>query len=373
MFLRGRDLSNSRLQIDSLDGLRGLAVLLVFLSHTSNQGFFLFPFLNFAGIGKEGVYLFFMLSAFLLTIPFLEEGKAAFKLAPLTNYFVRRFFRIYPLYIIFLVFCFVSGNYLWILLGISKPIGIPYILSPNQVYEHIFLIQGVGVSWSILVEFRFYFVLPLVAFLYAVIFRNNIYLSVCTTLLLVTLSHFLWPKDDPVFYPSILCPYIGIFFLGCGLASLHHYSKTSPLMNLRKVRILIDFAAVVAVLGLIYLIPAVTNLLTDRNVPLDYYHKEYLLLGGLWGLVLFACVNGFGVFRWFFELPLLRYLGFISFSLYFFHTTSVALIKYFMPQIPFAAWWMLIVGVCISHVTWFYIERPTAKIRFKQKPHIYYS
>ncbi len=36
--LQGRDLSNTKFQINSLDGLRGLAVLIVFLSHTSNRG-----------------------------------------------------------------------------------------------------------------------------------------------------------------------------------------------------------------------------------------------------------------------------------------------------------------------------------------------
>ena len=158
MFLRGRALSNPQSQIDSVDGLRGVAVLLVFLSHTSNQGFFLFPFLNLAGIGKEGVYLFFVLSAFLLTLPFLEGGAGAFKKAPLINYFIRRFFRIYPLYIVFLIFCYFTGGYLWILLGLPEPLGIPYVLSLKQIYEHIFLIEGVGVSWSILVEFRFYFI-----------------------------------------------------------------------------------------------------------------------------------------------------------------------------------------------------------------------
>ena len=59
--LKGRNLSNEKLQIDALDGLRGLAVLIVFLSHTSNDGVFLLPSANFSGIGKSGVFLFFVL------------------------------------------------------------------------------------------------------------------------------------------------------------------------------------------------------------------------------------------------------------------------------------------------------------------------
>ena len=60
------------LTIKSLDGLRGFAVLLVLLSHMSLVGINLVPGLDFAGIGKAGVYLFFVLSAFLLTWQSLE-------------------------------------------------------------------------------------------------------------------------------------------------------------------------------------------------------------------------------------------------------------------------------------------------------------
>ncbi|RZA09933.1 MAG: hypothetical protein EOO68_00290 [Moraxellaceae bacterium] len=174
----------------------------------------------------------------------------------------------------------------------------------------------------------------------------------------------MWPENDAS-NASILCPYIGIFFMGCGVASLHYHAKTSLFMNKKNTCIFIDGLAMLAVLGLIYLIPSVTGFITGKNIPLDYYHKKHLLFGALWSLILFACLNGFGMFRWFFELSALRYLGFISFSLYFFHTTSVALIKYFLPQLPFAAWWMLLIAVGISHLTWFLIEKPTARVRLK--------
>ena len=58
--IEGRDISDNKLQINSLDGLRGLAVLAVFLSHTSNKGIFLIPNADFSGIGKSGVFLFFV-------------------------------------------------------------------------------------------------------------------------------------------------------------------------------------------------------------------------------------------------------------------------------------------------------------------------
>ncbi len=225
-----------------------------------------------------------------------------------------------------------------------------------------------GVSWSILVEFRFYFILPLVAFLYAVVFKNNIYYSILTTILLILVSQLIWPKDGVPLYSTILGNYIGIFFLGCGVAVLHHHAKSSEIMKSKRICLAIDGLAMLAVSGLIYLIPSVTSFFTGQNIPLYYYHDQYLLFGALWSVVLFACLNGAGLFRTFFELSVLRYIGFISFSLYFFHTTSVALIKYFAPQMPLAAWAMLLFGIGISHITWRYIEKPSSKIRFPGKP-----
>ena len=69
--IKGREVSNQKLYVHALDGLRGLAVLMVFLSHTSLSGHRALPFVNFAGTGKMGVFLFFILSSFLLTYPFL--------------------------------------------------------------------------------------------------------------------------------------------------------------------------------------------------------------------------------------------------------------------------------------------------------------
>ena len=42
LMIKGRELSDNKFQLDCLDGLRGLAALMVFLSHTSNEGIYFF-------------------------------------------------------------------------------------------------------------------------------------------------------------------------------------------------------------------------------------------------------------------------------------------------------------------------------------------
>ena len=96
-----REISDEKFQMDSLDGLRGFAALIVVFSHTSNAGMFFIPLLDLRGVGKSGVFLFFLLSSFLLTLPLLRKKKEVLSLSVMSHYWQRRFFRIYPLYTLY--------------------------------------------------------------------------------------------------------------------------------------------------------------------------------------------------------------------------------------------------------------------------------
>ena len=170
--IKGREVSDKKLYVHALDGLRGLAVLTVFLSHTSLSGHRALPFLNSAGTGKMGVFLFFILSSFLLTYPFLIKQEKCFERNALINFSYRRFFRIYPLFVLYLLVALVSSYVLPSALNRPES-GIPFFLTPIEFLKHVFLQQGKGVTWSILVEFRYYFVLPVLAYVYAVLFRGD--------------------------------------------------------------------------------------------------------------------------------------------------------------------------------------------------------
>src|SRR4051812_21002492 len=91
-------------RLPALDGLRGLAVLLVLLDHASDTDLRLFPAANMNRAGKYGVYLFFVLSAFLLTPPLLlRPSTELVRARTWINYAIRRFMRIFPLYAVVLV------------------------------------------------------------------------------------------------------------------------------------------------------------------------------------------------------------------------------------------------------------------------------
>ena len=131
--------------IKSLDGLRGLAAIIVFISHSANHG--LLPSVLGSGFGKVGVMVFFVLSGFLMASLYLEKPAT---LAAQREYFVARFGRVFPLYyFILLVSLCVSVWGGWS----SYPFNYE---SAGAFIRSLFLIDAVSILWTIPVEIQFY-------------------------------------------------------------------------------------------------------------------------------------------------------------------------------------------------------------------------
>ena len=142
-----------------LDGLRGMAILLVMLYHYFT-GFGIFDF------GWTGVNLFFVLSGYLLTerlYPYLKDKKLILK------FYVNRIVRIVPIYFLFLIVFFAT---IYIFASAET------IRSFSYYSEHIaaffgYIINWVFITkenhgadhlnhlWSLAIEEQFYLVFPL--------------------------------------------------------------------------------------------------------------------------------------------------------------------------------------------------------------------
>ena len=144
--MRGRH-EKGRQFVAALHGLRGLAVLYVVVSHIGNSGARLFP-LPHDAIGKVGVWIFFGLSAFLLTTGLRSELTRLPRTTAIARYAVHRVFRIYPLYLVVLAIHWMIGD-----------------IDGAALLRHVALVEGHRELWAIPVEFQYYLVVPLIAVL----------------------------------------------------------------------------------------------------------------------------------------------------------------------------------------------------------------
>jgi peptidoglycan/LPS O-acetylase OafA/YrhL len=168
--------------IPEIDGLRFLAIISVVILHlrswlikhynfSSQSDVFDFSFFDSLTLrGDIGVKLFFIISGFILAIPFanfylLKEIKVNLK-----NYFLRRLTRLEPPYVIVMTTLLLF--YVYVVKSISMFDGLLRYLS-SVFYVHNFVYPDQrpflnGVAWSLEIEVQFYILAPIVALIFLI-------------------------------------------------------------------------------------------------------------------------------------------------------------------------------------------------------------
>lgn len=342
--------SSQNLQIDSLDGLRGVAILFVLFSHTSVLG----PLLgvNFAGAGRYGVLLFFFLSSFLLSIPLLKK-KSLLDSKIWTNYAKRRCLRIFPLMATVLTINYALNNLFH--LHLYKDYSIVETLKIMSLYE------AKDVFWTIYIEFRFYLLLPAMIFLFR-LFKNNILFCTIITLSIISANEFIWPLKGFGLFPVDFRPYLPVFLMG-NLGALYYMKKD----DLRKSfsRLTYEILALSAFLLVLITIPAIWNFLTGDNVTATHFQVHYLPYGLAWLVFTYSFLNGAGFIEKILTSRTLRFIGLISFSGYLWHWFIIYAIKEFVPLLPSAqALIAFPLTFAASYLSFLVFERPFLVKRF---------
>lgn len=146
-------MSGSKTRILGFDGLRALAFVLVFVSHK-------FIASTSERYGTAGVWLFFVLSGFLITRILashradIEAGTSSVR-ASMQEFYLRRTLRIFPVYYLFLAVVTVAASYGLLDLGdIWRQAA--YWLYLGNVYIEFHDWGPVGHLWSLAVEEQFY-------------------------------------------------------------------------------------------------------------------------------------------------------------------------------------------------------------------------
>src|SRR5258708_2859232 len=222
-------------KIRFVDALRGIAILGVLIIHCGQIGTNKYPILFQTVIinGAIGVQLFFVASAF--TIFLTYSNRYDKETNPITNFFIRRFFRIAPMYyfgIVYFLWQDGFGARYW--LGDASNISIWNVLS-NTLFVHsinpYWITSVVPGGWSIAVEVCFYCLVPFlflrvrnlnqafVMFLLTILLR--MFLQALLQRFPLIISEHLW-REYLFFYPPDQFP-----VFACGII-LYFLINTSP-------------------------------------------------------------------------------------------------------------------------------------------------
>lgn len=332
----------------ALDGLRGLAVLLVLLSHSSYGEIFIHEYLDFRKIGKVGVYLFFVLSAYLLD----RQIAQAFILKKTSkrywaNYAMRRFLRIYPLFFIALL-SYGALHLLGFRSVINRLIDIP---------KHLLLLSGEGIFWSIPVEFKYYLISPFI------IFFCHKYLKWDRTKLLFLFSILIICSisiELTYNLPSYsTLRYLPIFLIGT-MISIYELTIKNKSVNLNQPLLgtigIISLSLII--LSTPYYAKSVFNL--EFNLHASTLYLPYAIL---WGIILISTKYGKGLLNYLLEVKALRFIGTVSFSVYLSHMPIIAFVMEVNIPESFKFYLFFFLTILLSSLSFLLIERPLSKIR----------
>lgn len=330
-----------------LDGIRGIAILLVLLSHV-----FRWPI----GGGKTGVGMFFVLSGFLITTLLLEEHEDRGTVS-LRSFYLRRAFRLGPALLAFLM--------VYVLVAL--------FIQPELRFDRLWAAAGallyvadfnlwlggfkteIDPLWSLSIEEKFYMVWPAVLLLAS---RRSRLLPVCLIGIVVfaVLRHVtamfgwgLWIYAPQAHFDQILIGAALAIFAKRGLPP-----ATEPW-------------AIGGLAGLALYLGVWLPALHESAVPGGLNHPVWYSTG-LWvlGLSTAALIWAALSVRWLTRLLAFRplvFVGLISYSLYLWHTVIWALVEATLPA-KLSSQLLIIVGsFAAATLSYVFIERPALEFR----------
>jgi peptidoglycan/LPS O-acetylase OafA/YrhL len=293
-----------------LDGLRAIAILLVFTAHLRGD---LWPGIH----GATGVTLFFVLSGYLITTLLLRE-EARFGKVDFRAFYVRRTFRIYPLYL------GVIALYCVLILGLGMEAARRGLWVENLPYivwfpEHLPYFRTTDVyppfsgAWSIGIEEKFYLVWPVLGFALIAKWKR----ARIPVLASIAAASFVTGFSDDLVY---LSPYQHLAFGAIAAVLLHRERTYAAVATLGRPPVLLAVASVALALQF------------TTGTAVYIYGDLY----GVHGLVLALLVAGLVTTRasgvaWLSSRPM-AFLAAISYTFYLVHGFVVNGVEMIVPE-----------------------------------------
>lgn len=344
-------------QYKFIDALRGLAILLVIATHVASIARPSFPTLRLIAVnGAFGVQLFYIVSS--LTLFLSAHQRNQIEKRPTLNFFIRRVFRIVPLYYLAIVIYTLkngTGPNYWAPNGISWwQYGLTLLFLHGWHPEAINAIIPLG--WSIAIEMTFY---PFIPLLYRKI--NDTGKALLLILGSLILQLVLVAVYKPILLQYVTGYIVQVYFylwffaqlpiFGLGILAYQILRNHKPENNKSLGNAFILLA--------LFLYIAFLQTSTYLNILPTYF---------LYGVAFLVLTVGlyFNPIKLFVN-PITQWIGKISYSLYLVHYIFLVDLKSWIPldarfgkTAQFALYYMILLGIssATSYVTYRFIEVP---------------
>jgi len=342
---------NRPIYIPSLDGVRAIAFLIVFVAHAM-------PHRDLPG--GFGVTIFFFLSGYLITTLLRSEAQACGSVS-LKHFYLRRILRIFPpAYITLTIIAILAACGLLYNTESYKSLFAGFLYLSN--YWNIFgfgnLPAGMGILWSLAVEEHFYLLFPPLyyRFVLSLISRKRQALW----LIMLCAGALIWRLCRAIFFHS---PWENIYegtdtrfdsiLYGCLLAVVANPRLGDEVQWLRK------HASILALAGMML----IASSFAYRN-PFFRETFRYSLLGI--GLAPIFFLISLPERHWLtrcLEWPLLRWLGQLSYTMYLIHHTLFHhFYRFYQPRFLLASG-IFVATVCYAQAMRSFVELPLQRAR----------
>lgn len=333
-------MSNERIYLQGLNGLRAIAATAVVFSHIClNLPEYRLPGLGGLDAANFGVTIFFSLSGFLITYLLLVEKESSGHVE-IGKFYVRRIARIWPLYFFYMLlvllyfrFAILDERILW------------YILfTPNVAFVIGQTLPLLGHYWSLGVEEQFYIVWPWIVKYSRRLVSVLVAFVICFILLKLLLKFAHMDRTYAFFHYSRF----GCMAIGAIAANLYWSGHQLVTIVSKK--------WVQLICWILFALVAI-----NRFHIASLIDHEIIAVATV--IVILSQVKGVGIFS--LEKKWLSYLGKISFGMYVYNPLIIALCSIPAEKIGEDLAWLKyafafvvvpIVVVIVSHLSYRYLE-----------------
>jgi peptidoglycan/LPS O-acetylase OafA/YrhL len=347
--------------IPEIDGLRFIAIssVLVFHLHeylnifdlnvySDNIDYSVLRYITQKGV--VGVPLFFVISGFILGLPFAKYHINNEKKVNIKNYFLRRLTRLEPPYLLVMTIMFVA--YVFVVQKYPFDLGLSSYFS-SIFYSHNYIFNKFpllnSVAWSLEVEVQFYILAPILAYLFIIksqYFRRAVIIILIILTSAIDLFH--------TFKFISLISYLEYFLLGFLLVDLY----VSKAILLKKTKY--DSIICLILICIIFILPKDAFMHRDQTL-----FDGLIKLSAIFLLYYYVLFNGALKFlTW----RLITNIGGMCYSIYLLHypilrSVGIPLVKFQISDYSFVniLIYSIILIICvmlISSIFFILIERP---------------